>query len=990
MIAPEGELQARLDAFVTALRARRRRVVRAQSALLALALSTGSLWVVAIGAGFAPSMMWQVLLGLLVVGGGLFGGARHRYALRPRSDAALLHEFAGDAPAQRALLALAELDAQPGRSDRGLLRLFRQRVVDLLGKEDPARWIPATRLLPSAGALALVALAWLATAGFARAHLAAGLVDLITAIDDRALPSKTPLLRQLTIEIEAPAYTGLPRRPLGDSTGNVRALPGSKLHFVAVPRDEAERARIVWAPADEAQPGASSRKLLVGSVQPGFATSLPVIGPTRYHFETYRDGVWWKEPVERRVELDVDRAPRVELKAAADALELEAPRPVELQYAADDDYGLAELALEWQVEGGAIERRVLESPAGKSAQAKLEWDLRELSLPSGKRISYWIVARDNNPTAPTGPGIGKSRILTLSLRTAQQDHERTLGSQKELLEQALRLLADRLEKPTDTVEAARALHGALPNFVRAVREAVAKLESDKGARRDLGKKLGELATRVDKLVGEEDRLLSSVPVKADKLPPLAARIVAELEDDVLLLEGLVGRERLEEMAAIAQEMKRTKEQLKQLLADYKKAPTSEKRKEIERQLAELQKRLAELQRKMAEAGGEVPDEFMNQEAIANQSMESQMEKIQRLLDKGDIEGAMKELEKLSADVDAMAKQLDQNSDGLRNERFGADEKRLAELENEIAELSHEESEIKAQTGELRAEQQKRLEEKLGQKQAELKQISDDVGKLKKLLDETPQSALPQSTLEQLGRAREEAGQLERAMKPLDLEEAQGKAAALRGDLRQTKRELDEPMMQLMRGDPPGARKAAQKIGEAEGLAESIHKRLAELQPKGGEGMSPGERERMQSLDKRQQATRKRLEQLQKKARGEDPGNPQPGEAPVQGLGEQLGQAARHMQGAEGQLRGNKPREALGEESQALEALKEAQKQVQRERRPDPNEGGSKRSNEPVKIPGADEYSAPREFREDILDAMKRASPERYKQQIEKYFQELVR
>jgi hypothetical protein len=43
----------------------------------------------------------------------------------------------------------------------------------------------------------------------------------------------------------------------------------------------------------------------------------------------------------------------------------------------------------------------------------------------------------------------------------------------------------------------------------------------------------------------------------------------------------------------------------------------------------------------------------------------------------------------------------------------------------------------------------------------------------------------------------------------------------------------------------------------------------------------------------------------------------------------------------------------------------------------------------VKIPGADEYRAPKEFRQDILDAAKREPPPEYREQVKHYYEELI-
>jgi hypothetical protein len=52
--------------------------------------------------------------------------------------------------------------------------------------------------------------------------------------------------------------------------------------------------------------------------------------------------------------------------------------------------------------------------------------------------------------------------------------------------------------------------------------------------------------------------------------------------------------------------------------------------------------------------------------------------------------------------------------------------------------------------------------------------------------------------------------------------------------------------------------------------------------------------------------------------------------------------------------------------------------------------GGRLDKEPVRIPGADEYRAPKEFRQDILDAMKRSAPADYKDMVKKYYEELVK
>ena len=53
-------------------------------------------------------------------------------------------------------------------------------------------------------------------------------------------------------------------------------------------------------------------------------------------------------------------------------------------------------------------------------------------------------------------------------------------------------------------------------------------------------------------------------------------------------------------------------------------------------------------------------------------------------------------------------------------------------------------------------------------------------------------------------------------------------------------------------------------------------------------------------------------------------------------------------------------------------------------------GGAEQHHDPVRIPGADESSAPRAWRQELLDAMKEKAPERYRDEVRRYYEELVK
>src|SRR5207248_325735 len=106
-----------------------------------------------------------------------------------------------------------------------------------------------------------------------------------------------------------------------------------------------------------------------------------------------------REAEAHRIDVEPDRAPRVDLAAPADDLEVAGPRKVELAFSADDDYGLGDLELVWRAardDGAPEQRKLLRAAGGKSASGKYEWDLGDLDLQPGVRVAYHLEAKDND------------------------------------------------------------------------------------------------------------------------------------------------------------------------------------------------------------------------------------------------------------------------------------------------------------------------------------------------------------------------------------------------------------------------------------------------------------------------------------------------------------------------------------------------------------------------------------------------------------------
>jgi len=453
----------------------------------------------------------------------------------------------------------------------------------------------------------------------------------------------------------------------------------------------------------------------------------------------------------------------------------------------------------------------------------------------------------------------------------------------------------------------------------------------------------------------------------------------------------VGKQRLEELLAVADEMAATRDRLKQLLAEYKKTRSAETKKEIERELRALERKLAELQQKAQRLASELPDQYLNKEAMGDNDLQKRLDDVRKMMEAGDVDKAMAELEKLSQSLDRMMSSMEQDLKGFRQERFGPEEKAMAEVENKLADLAEEERRLRDETTEVqkraRAEAQRLMKDKMDALQ---KRTREKVQKLKKQLQSLDPMALSGYDQEELGRIRKRVEDTERALGESDVDEARGMAKQAHEGLRQMAMDLHDEEMRSWTRTPPKLRKTREDVSQDEMLAREIADELDKAMPKSSQLMSQEDQKRLQDLSKRQQALKQRAQEMAK-----DLGKPRlgPDGKPIpmpESLQPGLRDAGQHMERAGDDLRGQAPREAVGEEAQALDKLNQMKQQMQQQRRPKDQSMGARMDKEPVRIPGADEFRAPKEFRQDLLDAMKRGAPPEYREQLKRYYEELAK
>ena len=217
----------------------------------------------------------------------------------------------------------------------------------------------------------------------------------------------------------------------------------------------------------------------------------------------------------------------------------------------------------------------------------------------------------------------------------------------------------------------------------------------------------------------------------------------------------------------------------------------------------------------------------------------------------------------------------------------------------------------------------------------------------------------------------------------DINEARSEAERAEGSLERAAEHLDE-IAEARRARRPSNElerdKRADAVGEARALAQEIADDLKKAQPRASDTMSPQDREAARAQAERQAAIGKRTDDVageaERKLRG------MPGMEKTEG---ELKGASGRMRQAGESLRRDDSKGAAAAERDAADRLAKLRDSMQ-----DRPMGSSRGRHEPVRIPGADESSAPRAWRQELLDAMKEKAPERFRDEVRRYYEELVK
>jgi len=811
-----------------------------------------------------------------------------------------------------------------------------------------------------------------------------------------------PEIGNIQVTLYAPAYTGL--ASVSFPGGSIEGLKGSTVRLDALTTKDVVKAEIAMDDGKKIPLKIDGRKL---------QASLVLFQSQQYRLFVEDAYGFHNSPIAYELKVRPDGFPTIDLLQPKEDLEINGDEILTVEYSARDDFGIGEVNLVTKVGDREDKIRLQKDDAKRLIlRDQFKWDLGKLALREGDEAIVHLEVFDNDTIS--GPKIGNSRALRLRLKNLKAEHRQVAEMIRDLNARMVDTLADHLESPlpgekeADRSKASdQKLEQNLADALKRTEEIMQRTEKDRVADFATWSDLDALKRNLEFTKENLLKKQEQAPT-ADERMKARDDISSELERMSMLSEDIGKRLKAQELASTAQDLARSQERLMESL---EKLQSGDKNLDsLLKQLSDLSQLLSSLQQAISQFAQQLPDDFMNMEnmqSLGFNDMFSALEEIRKKLMQGDIEGARQLARELFNQMASMVASLQNAQRSAMSSSMGRMQGEMSRSANELQEIAREQQEIlqgtegvnnSALTGRDSA-----LKDKLDRF---LERAKSALGQLTELFPDQegggmpPPGALDDATMNQL---------LKNLIAKLLEKDFPGYAE---GD----KLALDE----LGKKRSPVQEQRARR---AESTLKNLKSELDALMGEPAQALTDADKKELRDLTHRQTTLRDRTKELHEKLESLFQLFPSLDPQIVQNIGE----AGASMGNAKDRLGQLDSRGAVPPERNALDRLSQSQQQMQSAMQQlaqrgqmgnmpvarffrggrflpygsltplpgmpqfpefDVQGGFTGLDTEKFRLPGKEDYKAPRSFREEILESLKQGVPPQMKDQIERYFKNL--
>ncbi len=480
--------------------------------------------------------------------------------------------------------------------------------------------------------------------------------------------------------------------------------------------------------------------------------------------------------------------------------------------------------------------------------------------------------------------------------------------------------------------------------------------------------------------------------------------------------------------------------------------SKEKLQEMMKKMEEMMKKISEKMSKFPQSmPDEFTNQDAMKELDTDES-KSLMEQLKESIENDDIDKALELAEELLNSMNEMAQTFESSAQEFEQNESQDIMAELDKAIEKLEELEKKQDDLMKETKELtKNAKQRKMEDDKGKVADFLRKQQKLISEIRNEMNSVRQELLKNPpTKEQLAKNEQTNFHGERNIPPLmqdkDYKQTQDIMKKLRElprmlmqDLNQSEaqaKDILEETKKMMenfekedfgeRMKTPGSGENAKKRGEnAKKKEEELVKNFKEFKEGLEKFMTDEEKKQLQEMAGQQGDLQSDLEQLKKgmeKAGGESPFmNNKESTGAMEKAGKSMGGSKESMKA--GSSPGSVPhqREAISQMNGAKNSLQQMKGMLQQmqgqspgqnpggkpgrkpgmgmgqgsgqgqpDRNRDHNSQGRGLNVDDVAIPGAEEFSSPKQYREELLKAMKKKSPKEYKNKVKKYYEELIR
>jgi hypothetical protein len=820
-----------------------------------------------------------------------------------------------------------------------------------------------------------------------------------------------PEVGNLKISVYPPHYTGLPMQTFNG--GNAKGIKGSTLRLEGRSSKELAKAKILLEEGREVPLQVEGRKL---------QGNLVLFQPQKYQILVEDPLGFQNSPIPYELRIRPDGFPTVELLKPTEDLEINGNETLALDFSARDDFGIQEITLVIKV-GEKEERLSIRKNANKKLipRERYHWDVGGLGLSEGEEATYFLEVLDNDTIS--GPKMGSSQALRLRLKNLRAEHRQVAEMIRDLSSKMVDLLGDHLETPLSSEKepphegkpSDQPLDQKLKEAMEQIERIMERTEKDRFSNFATWTDLESLKRNMQ-FTKEELLPKMSQASSPEEESQVHDEISSELERMSLLAEDISKMLTAQQIASSAQDLMKGQERLMESLG--KLSSGDKKLDQVLEEISKLARELAKLQQSLSKLATQLPDEFVNREAMQGLQfgdMFSGLDEIRKKLQQGDIQGAMQLARELFNQMASMLASLRSGQQRAMSSMMGRMQGEMMRSASELEQIVREQQEILVETEGVHKETLKKREGvqkgKLDQFEPKATEMLTDLARL-----------FPDKDMEEI---EEYEGSETSPAKQFDdfflNHVIKGMMAQLKEkDLSALAEFIENARKELAENSNP---EQGERMQEAENLLKNLTESLKALLEEPTVPLSGEEKEGLRELSSRQAILKERTIELHEKLKSLFQLFPALDPKIIKNIHE----ASTSMFEAQYQLGDLKAKEAIPPEEKALERLSDSRQQMQdslqrlarrgqlgripvvylfRRGRFIPSgrlfplpgipefpefdaEGGATGlSTEKFKLPGKAEYKAPRRFREEILESLKQGVPDQFKDQIESYFKDL--